>query len=436
MSALQSPEDLGLSTLFLDLNSYFASVEQNENPSLMGKPVAVLPTMTDATCAIAASYEAKAYGVKTGTPIYEAKKLCPQLTCVLARHDKYVEYHHKILAATEKHIPVSKIWSIDEFHCDLMGREKQEQNARALAAAIKRQIAQDVGPAVRCSIGIASNSFLAKVATDMQKPDGLVILSPETLPGRLLDLALTDLPGINVRMQDRLLRARIRTVEDFWNTSPKQARAIWGSVLGERFWYWLHGYNPPHVLTHTSMVGHSRVLDPAMRTPEKARLMARRLLYKAVLRLRRTEFQATRLSFSVRFLDGARWADETSFCAAKDIFTIIDLFDTQWEYMCHKFFRRASKNMPDRLLCKKVSVILHGLVQTGTITGDLFRTEMGGEKLQHEKRESLSRALETLNKKYHKDAVSIGIIPKTLSGHVGTKIAFSRVPDMDEFTEG
>ena len=87
---LHAPEELGLSTLFLDLNSYFASVEQNENPALRGKPVAVVPMMTDSTCAIAASYEAKAYGIKTGTKIYDAKQMCPNLICVLARHDAYV----------------------------------------------------------------------------------------------------------------------------------------------------------------------------------------------------------------------------------------------------------------------------------------------------------------------------------------------------------
>lgn len=435
MSSLQSPEELGLSTLFLDLNSYFASVEQNENPALRGKPVAVVPMMTDSTCAIAASYEAKAYGIKTGTKIYDAKQMCPHLICVLARHDAYVDYHHKILAATQKHLPITKIWSIDEFHCDLMGREKTEANARALASAIKCQIRRDVGPAIQCSIGIAPNSFLAKVATDMQKPDGLVVLKPEDLPGKLLDLSLTDLPGINVRMEERLYRGHIKTVEDLWNTSPKQARAIWASVQGERFWYWLHGYNPPHNVTNTGMFGHSRVLDPDLRTPEKARIMARRLLYKAALRLRRTEFCASRLSFSVRFLNGQRWEHEARFPAVRDIFTFLQHFDSLWQDMCLRVFGRTPHDMPNRVLCKKISVVLYGLEKEGVITDDLFETGFAAQKERGQKRESLSRALETLNKKYHQDAVSLGIVPQTLAGHVGTKIAFSRVPDKDEFME-
>ena len=88
--------------LYLDLNSYFASVEQQINTQLRDKPVAIVPTLTDATCAIAASYEAKAYGIKTGTMIYEAKRLCPKLICVKANHEQYVDYHHKILAEIEK----------------------------------------------------------------------------------------------------------------------------------------------------------------------------------------------------------------------------------------------------------------------------------------------------------------------------------------------
>src|SRR5882757_8253541 len=109
--------------IYIDFNSYFASVEQQLDPALRGKPVAVLPVMTDSTCAIAASYEAKAFGVKTGTPIYEAKKMCPGLICVLARHERYVEFHHRLIEEIERHIPVTAVCSIDEVACRLMDNE-------------------------------------------------------------------------------------------------------------------------------------------------------------------------------------------------------------------------------------------------------------------------------------------------------------------------
>ncbi len=432
---LHTPEQLGLSTLFLDLNSYFASVEQNERPELRGKPIIVVPMMADATCAIAASYEAKAYGIKTGTKVFEAKQKCPHLICVLARHDIYTAYHNRILAAVDKHIPVTKIWSIDEFHCDLMGRERQPENARRLAQAIKQQIWTDIGSAINCSIGIAPNSFLAKVATDMQKPDGLVMLPPEDLPGRLFDLSLRDLPGINVRMEERLLKGRIRTVKDLWRTTPKQARQIWGSVQGERFWYWLHGYGVPVQETSSCMVGHSRVLDPEMKTPEKARLMTRRLLFKAVMRLRRKEFHASALSLSVRLLDGRRWTADARFYAAQDFFTFMQYLDDLWRQMSLDCFGVLPERAPRQRLCKKVSIILYNLQKDGAITDDLFNTEIKKTRVLLEKRQSLSNAVEKLNKKYKNDAVSLGIVPKTLAGHVGTKIAFSRVPDLEEFTD-
>jgi DNA polymerase-4 len=430
---LDAPEKSGLKWLFLDLNSYFASVEQNERPELRGKPVAVVPMMTDATCAIAASYEAKAYGVKTGTKIYDAKKMCPHLHCVLARHDAYVDYHHKVLAAADKHLPVNKIWSIDEFDCELMGQQKNIDTARSIAQKIKDQITRDVGPAIKCSIGIAPNTFLAKVATDIQKPNGLVVLSPEDLPGRLFELSLRDLPGINVGMEERLRRAKIRSIEDLWHTSPKQARAIWGSVQGERFWYWLHGYDVPYQETHTSMIGHSRVLDPQLRVPEQTRAMARRLLVKAAYRLRRKGYYAGCLSFSVRLLDGRRWEGSKRFPSAHDPFTFLSHLDDMWDEMVAEYFTGSMRRHEGRMTFKKVSVILHHLQENGQVTDDLFEAGITQQRHILSRREKLSSALDHLQQRYKRETVWVGVTPKTLAGHVGTKIAFSRVPDREEF---
>ena len=117
-----------LKWLFLDLNSYFASVEQQDRPALRGKSVAVVPMMTDSTCAIAASYEAKAFGITTGTMIYEAKKMCPELICVKARHEVYVDYHHQIFQELQNHLPITMVCSIDEVACQLLGAERQPEN--------------------------------------------------------------------------------------------------------------------------------------------------------------------------------------------------------------------------------------------------------------------------------------------------------------------
>ncbi|MBK9585239.1 MAG: impB/mucB/samB family protein [Alphaproteobacteria bacterium] len=420
----------GLKWLFLDLNSYFASVEQQERPHLRGKPVAVVPMETDHTCAIAASYEAKAYGIKTGTMIRDARRMCPNLTCVLARHDKYVEYHHKIVDEIALHAPINKIWSIDELSSRLPPSRRSVEAATELALRIKAGIRKNVGPAITCSIGVAPNSLLAKIAGDMKKPDGLTILRQEDLPGPLFDLKLTDLPGIGENMERRLIRAGVSSIRDFWNISPKHARKIWGSVQGERFWYWLHGYDFETQETGNTMIGHSRILDPLLRTPDPARQMARRLLTKASYRLRRKKFYASRVSLGVRTTEHLRWGRELKISPAQDPFTFLQHLDDLWGEMLQFFEMRRS---PSPLRFRKVSVTLYGLSRSGDISYDLFKAQEKEAQEKLRKNDALTRALDRLQDKYQRETVSLGLPPKTLAGYVGTKIAFSRVPDREEF---
>src|SRR5260370_41192191 len=116
---------------------------------------------------MAASYEAKALAVKTGPPIYEAKRLCPGLICVLARHERYVEFHHRLIEEIERHIPVTAVCSIDEVACRLMDNEISVDRSTEIAKSIKNGVAKTIGPDMRWSIGIAPNRYLAKVGTEL-----------------------------------------------------------------------------------------------------------------------------------------------------------------------------------------------------------------------------------------------------------------------------
>ena len=160
----------------MDLNSYFASVEQAENSELRGKPVAVCPTAGDGATIIAASYEAKAFGVKTGTRVGDAKRMCPHIVLVDARHTLYVHYHNEVLKAVDSIAPIDKVCSVDEFRIRLLGGECSPEGARALAIRLKQVIRDQVSPQLTSSVGIATNAYLAKVGTEMQKPDGLVVI--------------------------------------------------------------------------------------------------------------------------------------------------------------------------------------------------------------------------------------------------------------------
>lgn len=418
----------GVRWLFLDLNSYFASCEQQVQPHLRGKPVAVVPMPTDTTCAIAASIEAKLYGIKTGTNIREAREMCPDLHCVLARHDLYVRYHHQVIEEVARHTPIGKVWSIDELASRLLPLKQSVTEAAALAHRIKAGLKKNVGECIRCSIGLAPNAWLAKVATDMKKPDGLVVLEAANLPGPLLDLELQDLCGIGPNMAARLNRSGIWTVQQLWDTSPKQMRAIWKSVEGERFWYRLHGYDVPDLETGKSVVGHSRVLDFESRRPDVARDVCRRLTVKACQRLRRYDMYATQFYLSVRLCDGRRWAHDVRLSPANDTLTFVRLTHALWDMMTEAV-------LPDRI--QKVSITLMGLQDGIETTGDLFETVQRPARPAPAsvRGRALSEAMDRISKTYGAHAVHFGVQPKTQAGFVGTKIAFSRVPELAEFSD-
>jgi len=413
--------------LFLDLNSYFASVEQQENPGLRGKPIAVVPVMTDATCAIAASYQAKAYGIKTGTMIREAKLKCPKLVCVLANHDLYVDYHHKVIEEIEQHIPVTIVASIDEVACKLEGLWRSKEKAVALAHRIKAGIARNVGPAITCNIGIAPNRFLAKVASDMQKPDGLVVIEARELPERLYELELSDMPGIGVNMEQRLQGAGIRTMEALMKATRTRLRQVWRGVEGERFYYKIHGVEVPEVPTQRSSVGHSHVLAPELRPPQMAELVMRRLTLKAGSRLRRLKYLARHMEVGVRIEKGPRFAAGMGFAPANDSPMLLKHLRSLWEKV-----RETTGNHP----LKKVSVTFSHLVSEVELRQlELFEVKQEPGEAPTERRQRLSKAIDDLNQRFGRDTVSLGMLPKAARGFSGTKVAFTRIPDKAEFHE-
>lgn len=317
--------------LFVDMNAYFASVEQQFRPELRGRPVAVAAVQADSTCCIAVSYEAKPYGIRTGTGVGEAKRRCPDIRIIEARPEVYVRVHHQIIAAVETVLPVEKVCSIDEMACRLLGREREPQRAVALGRQVKRAIAERVGEHLRCSVGVAPNRFLAKVASDLQKPDGLTLITPADLPQRLYALGLTDLPGIGRRMRNRLWSHRVMSVEQLCALSKAQMRAIWGSVVGEYYWHWLRGHEPPQPATRRTTIGHSHVLPPELRTQEGARAVLVKLIHKAAMRLRRSGYWAGRLSVYVSFgRDESGWEGAVALGQCQDTRTMLQAFDVLW----------------------------------------------------------------------------------------------------------
>jgi DNA polymerase IV len=421
--------------LFLDLNAYFASVEQQVRPELRGRPVIIAPAGVETTVAIAASYEAKAFGISTLTPVWEARKRCPDVVVVSPRHELYVEYHNRIIAEIERHIPVTKVCSIDEVACRLLDNENDEAGVRALAARIKAGIRDNVGDWLRCSIGIAPNRLLAKLASDMMKPDGLVVLQADELPQRLFALPLTDIAGVGAKMKARLAKAGVNDIEQLVARRPLDAGTAWGGRDGDRLWFALHGVDLPEKPTQERTVGHSHVLAPKNRGRESARLVARRLALKAASRFRAKDMTAALLILHVRFEPDAngvrgKWHASIKLPATQDSFRILVSLDALWPQL-----GAVASARPGGFRLRMVGVTLAGLQPVGGEQGSLFeRLDPRHELARALRTEALSRAMDRINTRFGRNAVMLGPQSGGRADRIGTSIAFGRIPDAADFT--
>ncbi len=395
--------------LFVDMNSYFASAEQHLRPELRGLPVAVVPVMADSTCCIAASYEAKAFGISTGTSVAEAKEKCRGLRLIEARPELYIELHHRIVAVVESCLPVSAVLSIDEMVCRLRGPDREPDAAVALAQQIKQTIQTKIGPALRSSIGIAPNRLLAKAAADMHKPDGLTVIGRQELPQRLYELGLRDLCGIGPRMQARLKDHGIETVEQLCRASEDRLCRLWGSrVLGSAWWRKLRGEDVPEPPTQRRTLGHSHVLPPELRRDELARRVVIRLVHKAAVRLRHIRYRARSFSVQISFLGGRSWHQGCRIPAAQDTLTFLRAANELWE--------RKPGGRP-----LKVGIVLGDLVAEKNTAGWLY----DGDRQQHD----LARAMDRVNQRFGAHAVYFGGM-YDMQDRAPTRIAFTQIPDL------
>ncbi|MDV3455909.1 type VI secretion protein ImpB [Sphingomonas sp. HF-S4] len=418
--------------LFLDLNSYFASVEQQLDPALRGRPVIVAPVDADTTVAIAASVEAKRYGITTGTPVWEARRKCREVLIVPARHQKYVEFHDAIVAEIWKHIPVTHVCSIDEVACRLLDNENTPEIAVALARRIKAGIRAHVGECLTSSVGIAPNRLLAKLASDLQKPDGLVVFTADQLPHRLYGLKLREISGIGAKMERRLAQDGILDIRQLCERRPRDAGTAWGGTNGDRLWYLLHGVELPEKPTQSRTIGHSHVLSPGKRGLEPTRLTARRLALKAASRLRRKGYRSRLLVLHGKFEDDkSNWRASIKLPHTQDSFVILAALDTLFPRLA-----AAGRLRAGGFRLRMVGVTLCEIEAVEGEQGSLFAALDPDDPLARETRTlSLSRAMDRINEKFGRHAVSVGPLGGGRIDAVGTKIAFGRIPDLDEFHE-
>lgn len=245
--------------LHLDMNSYFASVEQQANPLWRDKPVGVCAYLSRKGCILASSIEAKKFGVKTGCSVEQAKKLCPSIIIVETHPHKYLSTTKKVFAILQKHTDRFEPYSIDEGFLDLTGWQKNFSQAEQLADRIRQDIKQNVGDWLKCSIGIANSKFLAKLASDTAGKDETLIID-NNLDELLDKIKLADIWGIGKKMAQRLNDLKIYTPLEFKNYPLENVLTVLGSN-GYYLWAGLNGQQISQVKTEDELtqksIGHS-----------------------------------------------------------------------------------------------------------------------------------------------------------------------------------
>jgi len=294
-------------TLYIDLNSCFATIEQQSRPMLRGRPVAITNRLVPNSCIIAASYEAKAMGVKVGMRTREANALCPNLIYAETEPDKYIFVHQKLRRIMSDYSPAVTMKSIDEGVIDLKQAPAHiyARNRRELGLEIKRRLKDEIGCHMRCNVGIASNRFLAKLAGELHKPDGLDEITPENQREIFSTLELTDLPGINVRMEARLNAVGIFTPLQFLDADEMTlVKLVCKSIDGHKWYRRLRGIEVDDYASEIKTVGRQYVMDSKTLTRAETEARIIHLAEDVGYRLRSKELYARGVYLWVFGLDG------------------------------------------------------------------------------------------------------------------------------------
>jgi DNA polymerase-4 len=409
-----------LTALFIDCDSYFASVEQHLDPVLRGRPVGVAPVMAETSCCIAASYEAKAFGVKTGTRISDARILCPGIAIVESKPAEYIRLHHRIVEAVENCIHVEAVLSIDEMWAWLPYNLREPETVRSIARQIKQQVAHDISPFLKVSIGAAPNKYLAKIASKMRKPDGLFLIEHHDLPHILHPLQLRDLTGIGRSMELRLHAAGIHTVAALCAASKPTLHHAWNGVLGDRLWHLLRGDEIPDLVSAKKSIGHSHVLPPEHRAPDLAWPILCKLLHKACERLRSHGLLAGSLTLHLGYLRSASWTAEIRTTECDSTLRFMHLLHRLWK-------DRPEPNSP--LL--KTGVTLTRLCEHHNHTPSLFETVADTmASLDEQKHRRLDSTLDKLRARYGRGTVYFGGIHDSRDS-APMRISFTHIPDIE-----
>ena len=399
--------------MHVDINSCFASIEQQANPLLRGKPVAVAAYTTNRGCILAASIEAKRLGIKTGMMVFEGKKIFPNLVVLPPDPWKYRNVHLKLKKIISDYTNDFAPKSIDEFVLNLKDYPKLKRNSmKEIALEIKGRIKNEVGDWITVSIGIAPNRYLAKVAAGLHKPDGLDEINHANFLDIYSKLKLTDLTGIKKRNAVRLNLVGIYSVLDFYNSPVWKLKAAFHSICGLYWHIRLSGYEIDNFESKRSSFGNSIALGSNLSKICELSPIVARLTEKMCTRLRNSGYKASGVHLMIIYKDGSWWHKgrlmRCSHNDTKEIYSSI--------------FKLLQEAKPSSFVLN-LAVSCFGLVKNDFIQLDFFENM--------EKRENLMQAIDNVNGKWGDFTISSA---RSLSGGkvVVDRIAFGGVKELEE----
>ncbi|MBI3077428.1 MAG: DNA polymerase IV [Deltaproteobacteria bacterium] len=305
--------------MHVDMDAFFASVEQRGNPWLRGRPIAVSGSGWRSVVT-SASYQARPFGISAGMPVAQAIRLCPALIRVEGNSDKYVETSEQVIALLREVTPLVEVASIDECYLDITGSLRLFGGAEALARRVKARIREEVGLA--CSVGVAPNKLMAKLASGLSKPDGLLRLTAEELPAWLEHLPVTELCGIGPRLGAALTAMGVRTCAELSRVPVAALTARFG-IVGRHLHEMARGVDstpvvPTEERPDAKSVGHTLTLDQDLHDREPMRRHLFRLAEEVARRLRKGRYAGRTVTVMVRYADFVTWSRQTTLEAPLD----------------------------------------------------------------------------------------------------------------------
>jgi DNA polymerase IV len=310
--------------LHIDLNSCFATVEQQANPLLRGRPIGVAAYSSPNGCVLAPSIEAKRYGCKTGMRVKDCRQLCPDIVILSPDPSKYRFVHIRLKQILSSYSDQIFPKSVDEFVLDLAGTQALKRGIAVVAKEIKQRIKRELGSYLTVSIGIAPNRSLAKLAAGLHKPDGLDVIDVHNYLDIYRQIELTDLPGINVGYAGRLSKVGVYSVMDMLNQSLWEMHHGFKSVVGDDWYARLRGWEVDEVEFGRKSFSNTHALKiPIIHQDDIFPLMST-LLWKTASRMRIAGYHCYGTMLGFRYRTGERMHDHIR--SKQPLFSSTDLF--------------------------------------------------------------------------------------------------------------